>query len=732
MSKSQAVIEFNMDGTIITANENFLATVGYDLREIKGQHHRIFCESEYANSPEYKTFWENLNAGQFDTGEYKRLGKGGKEVWIQASYNPILDLDGNPFKVVKYANNITGRVRQAQAMAATQATIEFNLDGTIVTANDLFLGAMGYSLKEIQGQHHRIFCHDELTNSPAYTQFWQMLNRGEAQTGEFKRKNKAGDDIWIQASYTPTYDNNGELKSIIKYASDITAQKEAEEQAAKIKSMVENAPVNIMMADVEGTIGYANPASLNTLKELEAYLPCKAEELVGQSIDIFHKNPAYQRGIIANKNNLPHQAHIKVGPETLDLLVSPIVGANGDYLGPMVTWSVVTKQLEMEESQARIQNMVENAPINIMMADMDLNINYMNKASSETLKKLESLLPVSADKVVGSSVDIFHKNPAHQRNLLSNPNNLPHNAKIELGEETLDLLVSPIRDNKGDYIGPMVTWSVVTDRLRVFNALKDASDTLASSSSELSSASEQMASSAEQTSRQAESVAAATEQADRNAQVVASSAEEMASSINEISRNMQQASSITGEAVGAADKTNQIISKLGDSSQQIGKVVKLITTIAQQTNLLALNATIEAARAGEAGKGFAVVANEVKELAKQTANATDEIGSQIESIQSDSDASVGAIEEISRVISEINNISTTVASSTEEQSSTTTEINRNIQQVATGTQDISKNILGVAEAARMSGEIAGNVQSTSQELASLATRLQDLVAQFKV
>ncbi|MDH5545307.1 MAG: methyl-accepting chemotaxis protein [Gammaproteobacteria bacterium] len=232
ISKSQAVIEFNMNGTIITANDNFLNTVGYTLDEIKGKHHSVFATPEYAESREYKEFWAKLNRGDFDSGEYKRLGKGGKEVWIQASYNPILDLNGNPFKVVKYATNITEQKLktadyegQIEAISKSQAVIEFNLDGTIIWANDNFLGVMGYSLGEIKGKHHSMFAEQGIKNTPEYKDFWAKLNRGEFDSGEYKRLGKGNKEIWIQASYNPIFDPNGKTYKVVKYASDITEQK---------------------------------------------------------------------------------------------------------------------------------------------------------------------------------------------------------------------------------------------------------------------------------------------------------------------------------------------------------------------------------------------------------------------------------------------------------------------------------------------------------------------------
>ena len=501
--------------------------------------------------------------------------------------------------------------------------------------------------------------------------------------------------------------------------------------AGHLQAMIDDTPVNILLADLDLRITYANRASVRTLQQLEQYLPIKAEQILGANIDIFHKDPAHQRRLLSDPRNLPYRATIAIGPEKANLLVTAVKDAQGVYIGPMVTWEVITDKLKLQEAQARLQSMVENAPINIMMADLDLKIVFVNPASLKTLASIEHLLPCKAAEIHGKSVDIFHKNPSHQRRLLANPRNLPHRAKFQLGTETLDLLATAIVDDKGTYLGPMVTWSVITDRVKVFKTLNETSTTLAASSVELSSSSQQMAAAAEQTISQSEAVAATTEQADRNAQVVASSTSEMASAIGEIARNMQKTREITGDAVRSAENTNVIIAKLGESSQKLGKVVKLITSIAQQTNLLALNATIEAARAGEAGKGFAVVANEVKELAKQTAKATDEIGAQIDAIQADTKTSVQAIADITKIIQQIATISATVASATEEQSSTTTDISRNVTQLATGTKDIGRNILSVTEAARSSGMVATGVRESAENLSKLAATLTDLVKQFE-
>ncbi|HVJ66177.1 MAG TPA: PAS domain-containing methyl-accepting chemotaxis protein [Bdellovibrionota bacterium] len=230
LNRVQAVIEFHLDGTIITANENFTSTVGYSLDEIKGKHHRMFCDPAYASSPEYQAFWQKLGRGEFDAGEYKRFGKGAKEVWINASYNPILDASGKPFKVVKFATDVTAaKLRTAEfegkinAISKAQATIEFNLDGTIITANENFTNTVGYSLDEIKGKHHRMFCDPAYTSSPEYQAFWQKLGRGEFDAGEYKRFGKGAKEVWINASYNPIFDASGKPFKVVKFATDVTA-----------------------------------------------------------------------------------------------------------------------------------------------------------------------------------------------------------------------------------------------------------------------------------------------------------------------------------------------------------------------------------------------------------------------------------------------------------------------------------------------------------------------------
>ena len=250
ISKSQAVIEFEVDGTIITANDNFLKTMGYTLDEVRGQHHRIFVDAQTKSSNEYLQFWEQLNKGEFVAGEYKRVSKSGDEVWIHGSYNPVIDpLTGRPIKIVKYASDITDQKQtavenagQMTAVNKAQAVIEFETDGTIISANDNFLNAMGYRMDEIRGRHHRMFVEEDHAASAEYREFWERLNRGEYFSGEYRRVGNHNRTVWIQGSYNPIFDISGKPYKIVKYASDVTAQKELQEKTQElIEQVIESA-----------------------------------------------------------------------------------------------------------------------------------------------------------------------------------------------------------------------------------------------------------------------------------------------------------------------------------------------------------------------------------------------------------------------------------------------------------------------------------------------------------
>ena len=227
--KAQAVIEFDMQGHVLAANQNFLDAVGYQWEEIQGRHHAMFVKPAERDSERYQDFWRKLGSGQYDAGRYCRVAKDGREVWLQASYNPILGADGLPFKVVKVAADVTDQQRRAadmagqlEAISKVQAIVEFELDGTVIRANDLFLDALGYEADEIVGQHHSMFVRPEERHSAAYADFWRKLSGGHHDAGQYLRLGKGGREVWIEASYNPILDSEGRPFKVVKYATDIT------------------------------------------------------------------------------------------------------------------------------------------------------------------------------------------------------------------------------------------------------------------------------------------------------------------------------------------------------------------------------------------------------------------------------------------------------------------------------------------------------------------------------
>ncbi|WP_396202585.1 PAS domain-containing protein [Gemmatimonas sp.] len=619
ISRSQAVIEFDLDGTILTANENFCTAMGYRLPDLQGRHHRLFVDPAYASSPEYAKFWSDLRAGQFVTAEVMRRKQDGSDIFLQASYVPVLDALQHPVKVIKFATDITAtKQREADlsgridAINRVQAVIEFTLDGTIVHANDNFLSTLGYRLDEVVGRHHRMFVEPAYAASTEYAQFWRTLAAGTFQKAEYRRIAKGGKEVWIEASYNPIFDARGRVSKVVKFAIDVTEQKlRAANNEGQLAAI--NRAQAVIEFSLDGTILHANDNFLSTL----GY---RLDEITGKHHSMF-VDPTYARS-----------------PEYTKF------------------WA-------------------------------DLNAGTFQQAEYKRVGKGGRAVWIQAS-------------------------------------------YNPIFDLNGKPYKVVKFATDVNAQKQLLAMVSNSANSLAGAAEELTASSHSMSAAAEQTSAQANVVSAASEQVSRNVSTVATGTEEMGASIREIATNAAEASRVAMSAVRVTQDTNVTVAKLGISSAEIGKVIKVITSIAQQTNLLALNATIEAARAGEAGKGFAVVANEVKELAKETAKATEDISQKIEAIQADTTGAVNAIREISTIIDKIAEIQTTIASAVEEQTATTNEMARNVSEAATGSADIAQNITGVAQAAISTSQGAADSLQASSELARMASELQSMVGKF--
>jgi len=620
------------------------------------------------------------------------------------------------------------------ALNKVQAVIYFKPDGTILDANQNFLKTLDYSLSEIKGKHHRMFCDEAYTRSDEYRKFWERLAGGEAFTGEYRRIGKGGKEVYINASYNPVFDANGQVSKVVKFATDASHQKMKELQLdalSKSQAMIE--------FKLDGTI-------LNANDNFQKALGYKLDEIVGKHHAMFC-DPAYTaspeyRNFWAElgRGNFSIGTYKRLTKDGKAIYIqasyNPVFDLQGKPYKVVKYAADVTKEtlqrLSSELAAARVQSMMDNIPINTMLADKNGTIMYLNPASYNTLKAIEKDLPVTVDKITGNSFDVFHKNPAHQRKLAADDRAFPLRTKIKVGPNTLALLASAVYDNNKQYIGPMVTWEVITDKLQLVTDISEASRALAAASSELNATATQLSGNAQKSTQVANTTASASEEVSQGVRSVATNTEEMSASIKEIARNAAEASTTSAMTLKQAQSTNVTITKLGESSQEIGNVIKVISSIAQQTNLLALNATIEAARAGDAGRGFAVVANEVKELAKQTAKATEEITTKIVGIQKDSGGAVEAVAAIGQTIEKLNGIAGAIAASVEEQAATTNEVSRVVQESAKGVLNITDNIKVVSQSNSETLQGSNQVLSAAKSLSDLAARLEALVKRIEV
>ncbi|AUG52643.1 methyl-accepting chemotaxis protein [Thalassospira marina] len=551
IKRSQGTIEFTLDGKIVDANSNFLKLMGYDLREVVGQHHRIFVTSEDSTSAEYKEFWRRLRAGESFGAVFRRVAKDGTEVWIQATYNPVLDRKGKTYKIFKVATDVTeSRLRaadhagQVDAIRKSEAVIEFDLEGNISYANNHFLSAMGYRLEEIKGKHHRMFVDPAYAETKEYRDFWRRLAAGEYLSGEYQRYGKNGREVWIQASYNPIFDMAGRPFKVVKYAADVTETKRtAIDHAAQLEAV--NKVEAAISFDMEGKVLDANKLFL----DLMGY---RLDEIKGKHHQMFVGKEAAQ------------SAEYKEFWETL---------RNGKYLV--------------------------------------------------------------------SDFKRFAKN----------------------GKEVwIHASYNPVFDLNGKPFKVVKFASDITANMHARNVLQE----LAEGSSE-------------------------------SAEMITSASEEMLASIREISQNMLKTQNIADEIVAKSDAAEEVRLDLEQTSEAMEGVVGIIRDLADQVNLLALNATIEAARAGDAGKGFAVVAGEVKSLATQTAKATDEIATQIESMQSITRRVTESTQDISNSAGSVADYVNAVASAVEEQTAVTQDISRNIEVVFRGIVELADCVRGIAK-----------------------------------
>jgi methyl-accepting chemotaxis protein len=405
IGRSQAMIEFNLDGTIITANKNFLDALGYRLDEIQGKHHSMFVPADQRDNAEYKAFWAALNRGEYQAREFKRIAKGGREVWIEASYNPVLDGNGKAVMVAKIATDITEKkvrsmtdASKIAAISRAQAVIEFKLDGTIVSANENFCKALGYSLAEIQGKHHSLFVAEADRSGTAYREFWAALNRGDYQAGEFKRIGKGGREVWILASYNPLLDENGKPYGVVKFATDVTAEKLKSADLAGQISAIDKAQA-VIEFNMDGTIITANANFLGALGYSLAEIKGKHHSMF---VEPSERDSSGYREFWAALNRGQYQAaeYKRIGKGGKEVYIqasyNPILDLNGKPFKVVKYATDTTKQVLVRMGNERVRGMMES----VAAGSEELNASV--REISEAMTKSRETAMSAVDQVAAA------------------------------------------------------------------------------------------------------------------------------------------------------------------------------------------------------------------------------------------------------------------------------------------------------------------------------------------
>ena len=660
ISKAMGVIEFDLKGNILAVNDNFAAVTGYSVEEIVGNHHSMFADATYKASNEYKLFWDNLGQGESNAGQFKRIGKGGKEIWLEASYNPIFDADNKPFKVVKYATDITAAKLEAAdfsgqlaAISKAMGVIEFDLKGNILAVNDNFAAVTGYSVEEIVGNHHSMFADATYKASNEYKLFWDNLGQGESNAGQFKRIGKGGKEIWLEASYNPIFDADNKPFKVVKYATDITAAKlEAADFSGQLAAI--SKAMGVIEFDLKGNILAVND-------NFAAVTGYSVEEIVG------------------NHHSMFADATYKASNEYK--LFWDNLGQGESNAGQFKRIGKGGKEIWLEASYNPIFD-ADNKPFKVVKYATDIS---EQKSAAESLNTAveESQVVIEA----AQSGDLTGRVPL----------------------EGKTGAIASLCGGVNALIGNMT--EVLLSIREAGQTINTAAGEISIGNTDLSGRTEQQASSLEET---------------------ASSMEELASTVKQNAENAKQANQLAAAASGVAVKGGDVVgevvttmSAINDSAQKIEDIITVIDGIAFQTNILALNAAVEAARAGEQGRGFAVVAGEVRTLAQRSASAAKEIKELITDSVTKTTEGTKLVENAGETMQEI-------VTSVQRVTDIMGEITAASSEQSTGIDQVNQAVTSMDETTQQNAALVEEAAAAAESLVNQSVSLMDTVNAFNL
>lgn len=783
INKARAVVELNDKGEISHVNENLCHSLKYAANELVGKHHRVLLAGVDTEKPEYEQFWSALGSGKSQVDSFKLINKEGKDVWFQGYYAPVMQ--GNQLrKVVAYLTDITADklrniILQEEEHALNQCfgVMECDLQGHILECNDVFLTPLQFSREEVIGKHVSMLLKASTAQSDQYKQMWETLNKGQNAKLEICRVAKSGKEYWFSSSYVPIPDASGQLAKVKVYSYCITEEKQRElDFQGKVAAI--NKVQAVIEFDLSGNILYANDNFL-TLTEYSL------GEVVGKHHSIlvserYKNSPEYKTfweklGRGEHDEGVYHR-YSKHGKDLwLQASYNPILGLDGKPIKVVKYATDITKAVLADREQSKharealmIKNALEASSSNLMVADKDGIITYMNPTALELMRDasntFKQLFPhFDADKLIGQSFDSFHKNPSHQRNLLGHLTG-KHQTELAIGDMFFRLTANPIFDDHGDRLGTVVEWVDQTQDKRIENeirtALQGAVDgdityrldtTIAKGAAvetmhsinqlmdimngvlvNVREAGETINTAAQEISSGNNDLSSRTEQQASNLEETASSMEELASTVRQNAENARQANQMAEAASQVAIRGGDVVgnvvttmSAINESARKIEDIISVIDGIAFQTNILALNAAVEAARAGEQGRGFAVVAGEVRNLAQRSASAAKEIKELITDSVSKTTEGTKLVESAGETMHE-------VVTSVQRVTDIMSEITAASAEQSSGINQVNDAVNHMDEVTQQNAALVEEAAAAAESLVEQAATLMDTVNRFKL